>query len=111
MDDSRSIVPAAQPSPHNHLLERVPDKLANTAARLIAAAVSLLGSSEEVRAHMRASKDQFLEYCAGSKEPSFGELDRLVTLIVREQGKIIAQNRELLQRARERPVHRNSRRP
>lgn len=110
MDDSHSTGEAGQTFPHsqnhrpdNRVLNRAPDKLPNTTSRLIAAAVSLVGSAEEVRAHMRASAEQFLEYCAGAREPSFAELDRLVTLIVREQGKIIAQNRELLRRTRESP--------
>jgi hypothetical protein len=76
-------------------------EVTQTASRLIAAAVSLVGSGQEVRAYMRATEEHFVEYCAGTKEPSFAELDRLVTLIIREQGKVIAQNRELLRRNRE----------
>ena len=64
-------------------------------------AVSLAGSVDEVKACMRSAEADFLDYCAGAKEPAFAELDRLVTLIIREQGKIIAQNRDLLQRVRE----------
>jgi hypothetical protein len=73
----------------------------NTGPRLIAIAVSLAGSVQEVRAYMRSTEADFLEYCAGAKELAFDELDRLITFIVREQGKIIAQNRDLLQRVRE----------
>jgi hypothetical protein len=82
-------------------LERISDESQNTGARLIAIAVSLAGSVEEVRAHMRSTEADFLDYCAGAKEPALPELDRLITLIIREQGKIIAQNRDLLQRVRE----------
>jgi len=32
----------------------------------------------------------------GTKEPSGPELDRLIQLIIREQGKLIAKNRNLL---------------
>jgi hypothetical protein len=59
-------------------------------------AASLVGSAQEVRATMQCSEVDFLQYCSGSKEPTYAELDRLVTLIVREQGKVIAHNRELL---------------
>jgi hypothetical protein len=92
-------------------MDRAREHLPNNASRLIAAAVSLVGSAEEVRAFMKSLEDDFSDYCAGRKEPSFPELDRLVTLIIREQGKIIAHNRELLrqmrdrQRERTRPVH------
>jgi hypothetical protein len=79
-------------------MDHAPDRLPNTASRLIAMAVSLVGSAQEVTAYMRSTEEDFRDYCAGAKEPSFVELDRLVTLIIREQGKIIAQNRELLQR-------------
>ena len=83
------------------LLIPAPDKAPNTAAQLIAAAVSLVGSPAAVRAHMRCTEEHFLDYCAGAKEPSFAELDRLVTLIIREQGRLIAQNRNLLRQIRE----------
>jgi hypothetical protein len=51
---------------------------------------------------MKCSDADFREYCEGRREPSFPELDRLIQLIVREQGKLIAQNREFLRRIRER---------
>jgi hypothetical protein len=65
-------------------------------------AVSLVGSVDEVRAQMRSSAADFEDYCAGRKEPIWPELDKLITLIVREQGNIIAKNRELIARNRER---------
>ncbi len=98
----RNESPAGGKPVNGHrILELVPDERPNTTARLIAMAVSLAGSVEEVRAHMRSTEGDFLDYCAGAKEPAHAELDRLVTLIIREQGKIIAQNRDLLQRVRE----------
>ena len=69
-------------------------------SQLIAAAVSLVGSPLDVRTHMRSTEKHFLDYCAGVKEPSPVELERLITLIIREQGRIIAQNRNLLQALR-----------
>jgi len=38
----------------------------------------------------------------GSKEPTWPELERLIDLIIHEQGKIIAHKRDLLAEARER---------
>ena len=75
-------------------------KPANVTSQLIAAAVSLVGAPGEVRTHMRSTEKHFLDYCAGVKEPSPVELERLITLIIREQGRIIAQNRNLLQQLR-----------
>ena len=47
-------------------------------------------------AAMQASEKAFLKYCASEREPPWPEFDRLIALIVREQGKLIAKNRELL---------------
>ena len=77
-------------------MDRAPDKLPDTSSRLIAMAVSLVGSPEQVMAHMKSSKADFLAYCAGEKEPSWGELDALIGLIVREQGSMIAKNRDFM---------------
>jgi hypothetical protein len=66
-------------------MDRLDGKLPNTCSRLIAMAVSLAGSAQAVRDEMRASEADFTEFCAGQKEPSWPELNRLVTLIVREQ--------------------------
>ena len=83
-------------------MERAPPELPNTSSRLIAMAVSMLGSAQAVNAEMRCSAQDFDDYRIGKKEPSWPELDRLVTLIVREQNKLIARNRELLARIRAR---------
>ena len=81
-------------------MERVPPKLPNTSSRLIAMAVSFVGEAQSVALEMKCSNVDFLEYCAGQKEPPLDELDRLIVLIVREQAKLIAQNRELLAKMR-----------
>jgi hypothetical protein len=83
-------------------MDRMPDRFPNTASRLIASAVSLVGSADEVRTFMGSTHEDFRAYCASAKEPSWREFDRLVTLIIREQGKIIAHNRDLLREMRER---------
>jgi hypothetical protein len=49
---------------------------------------------------MKCSNVDFQEYCAGRREPPAEEFDRLVTLIIREQGKLIARNRVLIARIR-----------
>ena len=82
-------------------MDRLPPKLPNTSSRLIAMAVSLVGSADHVRAEMGCSEADFLQYCDGRKEPVSPEFDKLVQLVVREQGKLIAANRELLAKIRE----------
>jgi hypothetical protein len=81
-------------------LERVPPKPPNTSSRLIAMAVSFVGEAQSVALEMKCSNVDFLEYCAGEKEPPLDELDRLIGLILREQARLIAQNRELLAKKR-----------
>jgi hypothetical protein len=71
-------------------------KLANTASRLIAMGASLVGSAHEVMVTMQCSEADFREYCEGRKELLWSELDRLITLILRERGNIVAKNREFL---------------
>lgn len=77
------------------------ERLHNLAAKLIAMAVSLVGEADEVRKEMACSPSDFEAYCAGRKAPSQEEFERLVGLIVREQGKLIGANRDLLAKARE----------
>jgi hypothetical protein len=81
-------------------LDRAPGKLPNTSSRLIAMAVSLIGEAEAVRKEIGCSHEDFREYCAGWKEPPMPHLERLLQIIIREQGKLIAQNRELIARVR-----------
>ena len=54
---------------------------------------------------MKCSNPDFLEYCAGRKEPPPEELDRLIALIVREQGRLISKNRQLLADIRAQTKH------
>jgi hypothetical protein len=65
-------------------MDWVTEKLPNTSSRLIAMAVSLVGDPD----------------CSGGKEPTWPELDRLVTRIIREQGKMMTKNRELFAQIR-----------
>ena len=81
-------------------LDRAPPKLPNTASRLIAMAASLVGEVEAVRLAMGCSNADFLEYVGSKKEPPWPEFDRLIQLILREQGKMIAKNRELMSEIR-----------
>ena len=71
-------------------------------ARLIAMAVSLLGDSDAVRKHLRCSEADFIAYCDGKKELDTAALEVVVDLIVHEQGKIIAKNRDMLDELRKR---------
>jgi hypothetical protein len=71
-----------------------------TTPRLIAMAVSLVGDTRKVCEQIGCSEGELLAYCAGKKEPSWPELDRLLSLIIHEQGIIIAKNRESLAQAR-----------
>ena len=75
-------------------MDRCPDKLPNSSSRFIAMAVSLTGSSEAVRAAMQCSEERFLQYCDGAEEPTWQELCRLIELVVAEQRKMIARNRD-----------------
>jgi hypothetical protein len=78
-------------------------KLPNTSSRLIAMAANLVGSTQEVMARMKCSVAEFDDYRASRKEPTWAQLDRLVTLIVNEQQVRIEQNREFLRAARRKP--------
>jgi hypothetical protein len=74
----------------------IPPNLPNTSMRLIAMAVALVGSPQSVMLEMKCSNDEFLEYCAGRKQPTQTELERLFQMITAEQGKLIAKTRELV---------------
>lgn len=63
-------------------------------------AVSLVGSAEAVQAELKCSASDFREYCSGNTPIPWHELDKLISLIVREQGMIIAKNRELIAQIR-----------
>ena len=83
-------------------MDRVPPRLPNTASRLIAMAVSLLGNTEAVRLEMGCTPEEFRAYGEAETEPPWHQVDRLVQLIVREQGKVIARNRKLTEEIRAR---------
>jgi HPt (histidine-containing phosphotransfer) domain-containing protein len=52
---------------------------------------------------MKCSAAEFEDYCASRKEPTWAQLDRLVTLIVNEQQARIEKNRQFLRAARRKP--------
>ena len=81
---------------HNKVLDRVPDRLPNTASRLIAMAMNLGASAEAVRGMLGCAEAEFLVYRSGAKEPTWRQLDRVVMFIVEEQSKLIQKNRELI---------------
>lgn len=81
-------------------MDRVPPKLPNTASRLMTMAVSLVGGAQTVALEMKCSNSDFRAYLAGEKEPPMDEFNRLVELVVREQGRLIARNRELIAQVR-----------
>ena len=64
-------------------------------------AVSLVGDTRKVSEHMRCSDADFLAYSAGKKEPTWPELDRLISLIIHEQGVLIGMNKEMLAKLRD----------
>ena len=72
-----------------------------TTPRLIAMAVSLVGEAHKVWARMQCTEADFLLYCAGQREPPWPEVERLISLIIHEQGIIIAKNRDMLTRLRD----------
>ena len=78
----------------------------NPASRMIAMAARLLGSSEKVKQCMQCSELEFRAYRAGRKEPSWLEIDRLVEIIMREQGVQIAKNRVFLDEMRKKRLRR-----
>ena len=83
-------------------MDRGPDKLSSTSARLITMAVALVGCEERVRAHMKCGEADFRDYRAGLKEPDWVQLGRLVDFIIAEHGRVIAENRAALAQIRSR---------
>lgn len=73
----------------------------STASRLIAMAVSLLGEVERLRKELGCSQEDFRAYAESRKEMPWPHLDKLITVILREQGHILAANRELAAKGRE----------
>ena len=58
-------------------------------------AVSLAGSPELVAACMQCTRDAFYDYCSARKEPSWDEIERLLSFLTHEHGRLIAEHREL----------------
>jgi hypothetical protein len=79
------------------------ERLENLAARLIAMAVSLVGDAGPVRKAMACSEYDFETIAPVARYQT--KFERLVELIVREQGNLIAANRALLAEIREKPKH------
>jgi hypothetical protein len=75
------------------------------ASRLISMAVSLVGDIEEVSKELMCSSKELVEYCAAKKQLTQAQFDMLLGIIFREQGKLIAKNRELLGQIREKTKH------
>jgi hypothetical protein len=71
--------------------------LVTTSARLLAMAVTLVGSTQKVRVHMSLTEAELVALLAGERELTWVELDLLTTLLVNEQAHVIAQNRELVE--------------
>jgi hypothetical protein len=82
-------------------LDRLPDSMERIASRLIAMAVSLTGDVEEIRKAMNCSSEDLLEYSAAKKQPTRAQFDALFEIVIREQGNLIAKNREPLAQMRE----------
>ena len=74
-------------------MDRAPGKLPKTSSRLIALAASLVGDAEAVRTEMGCPAADFRDYCAGRRELPSREFDRLISLIIREEAKVIGRNR------------------
>ena len=86
-------------------MDRAPDSSERMASRLISMAVSLVGDVEEVRKELTCSSKDLVEYCAARKQLTQSQFDTLFGIIFREQGKLIAENRELLAQIREKTKH------
>jgi hypothetical protein len=72
-------------------------QLPTTSARLLAMAMALLGERAKVRDHMKFSDAELLALLSGDRELTWTELDLLTTLLVREQGSMIAKNHGLVE--------------
>ena len=65
-------------------------------------AVSLVGDAGKVRDTMECSDADFRAFGDGTLQPDATQRDRLLALIVREQGLVIARSRELVDELRRR---------
>lgn len=65
-------------------------------SELLEIAAKLLGSDVELRTQMKWSAADLAAYRAGKTNLPWTEYDRLVALIIREQGKLLEKNKQLL---------------
>jgi hypothetical protein len=72
-------------------MDRIPESLGQVAPQLVALAVSLLGSPEEVQRELRCSLDDLAQ-------PTQVQLEALFAIVVREQAALVGANRALLDR-------------
>ena len=63
-------------------------------------AMALLGERAKLRDHMKFSDAELLALLSGDRELTWTELDLLTTLLVREQGSMIAKNHDLVELVR-----------
>jgi hypothetical protein len=76
-------------------MDRIPESLGQVAPQLVALAVSLLGSPEDVQRELRCSPEDLAQ-------PTQAQLETLFAIIVREQAVLVGENRALLDRIRTR---------
>lgn len=76
-------------------MDRIPENLGQVASQLVALAVSLLGSPEDVQRELRCSLDDLAQ-------PTQAQLETLFTIIAREQAALVGANRDLLDRIKSR---------
>ena len=72
-------------------MDRIPESLGQVAPQLVALAVVLLGSPEEVQRELRCSRDDLAQ-------PTQVQLEALFAIVVREQAALVGANRALLDR-------------
>ena len=75
-----------------------PDVGPKTSSRMIAMAVSLVGSPDPVRKAMALSTDEFEKLGAGLQDLTRAQFDQLVSIIFLEQSRLIERNRALISR-------------
>jgi hypothetical protein len=74
-------------------MDRIPESLGQVGPQLVALAVSLLGSYDHVSRELRCAPGDLAQ-------PTQVQLETLFAIILREQGALIGENRDLLARMR-----------
>ena len=87
-------------APGGKALDGVSDSFDRITSSLMALAASLADEPRKVWESMGCSEAEYRDYCAGRKVPTQLELERLVELIIQEQGNIVSRNRDLLAQVR-----------